>query len=520
MGTDGKALEYINHWAVTPQQLARIPLDKRGLGYVRVSEVGGRGDELISPELQEHSIETFAEREGIKIVYWMYDIDRSGRVFTKRHVGDAAQGVRDSNWRFVVLWKWSRWGRNLRESLIYLAQVEDEAGGLVRAATEDFDPTTTIGRFSRSQMLLIAELQSDMMSDGWKETQAKRRRDGLPHTAAPRWGYLYDKPTGYTPHPEQAPILKDAYERYVDGEAHRKLATEWNQRGLRTTAGNPWSQQSISRMMDTGFAAGLIRERTKPPKANEAGGKKGRSIWAFDVWRVGAHEAIISRDLWERYRARRDAQAAMAPRLRTAVHDLSGLMVCGYEGCGGPMVSAYSGKHRKHTWVCYRARDRKAHPFNSISNARAVDEVKTWLAKHAEGGEDVTERARRLEAATRASNEAEAIAREVSRLTRKRKRLVDLYTDGEVEREDYLEQKGEVDADLASAHDAHKSALARERAAGAHEPRAFGALLDEWDRFTPADHREALSRVLRHIVVTPGPFVPGQKVMPVPAWEE
>ena len=332
----------------------------------------------------------------------------------------------------------SRWGRTLRESLIYLAQVEDEAGGLVRAATEDLDPTTTIGRFSRSQMLLIAELQSDMISDGWKETQAKRRRDGLPHTAAPRWGYLYDKRAGYTPHPEHAPILK----------------------------------------------------------------------------------AIISRDLWEWYRACRDAQVAMAPRLRTAVHGLSGLMICGYEGCGGPMVSAYSGKHGKHSWVCYRARDRKAHPFNSISNARAVDEVKAWLAKHAEGGKDVTERARRLEAATLASNEAEAMGKEISRLTRKRKRLVDLYTDEAIEREDYLEQKAEVDAALAAARDTHKAALAREQSAGVHETRAFGALLDEWDRFTPADHREALSRVLRHIVVMPGPYVPGPKLMPVPAWEE
>jgi site-specific DNA recombinase len=121
---------------------------------------------------------------------------------------------------------------------------------------------------------------------------------------------------------------------------------------------------------------------------------------------LGGNEAVISGDLWERCRARGDAQAAMAPRLRTAVHDLSGLMVCGYEGCRGPMVSAYSGKHDKHSWVCYRARDHKAHLFNSVRNARAVDEVKAWLAKHAEGGQDVTERARCLRAASRAFSEA------------------------------------------------------------------------------------------------------------------
>jgi DNA invertase Pin-like site-specific DNA recombinase len=513
------AVQYANRWAVTPRELEGIPLDRRAVGYIRVSKVGRRGDELISPELQEHSIDTLAEREGLVIVYWVYDIDESGRTFTKRHVGEVCQGVRDKVWKLVVLWKWSRWGRDLKESLIYLSLVEDEAGGLVRAATEDFDPQTTIGRFSRSQMLLIAQLQSDMISDGWKETQAKRRREGLPHTGVARWGYLYDKAAGYAPDPEVAPILKNAYERYVVGGAHRALAHDWNARGLRTTTGSLWTPQSVGRMMDTGFAAGLIREHSKPPKATDTGPAARKTIWSYDVWRKGAHEAIISVDLWERYRARRLAQAAMAPRLRTAAHALSGLMVCGYEGCGGPMVSVYSGKYRKHAWVCYRARDTKSHAFNSVSNERAMVAVKAWLAREVQGGDDVTARARQLEVATRANDEADLLAKEVSRLTRKRKRLADIYTDEKIEREDYLEQKAEVDAALKAAQEAHGAAQARARAAEVHEVRAFGALLDEWDRFTPADHREALSRVLKHILIMPEPYSAG-KVVPIPAWAE
>jgi hypothetical protein len=270
--------------------------------------------------------------------------------------------------------------------------------------------------------------------------------------------------------------------------------------------------------MDTGFAAGLIREHSKPPKANDTGAKARKTIWAYDVWRRGAHEAIIPDDLWEKYRARRLAQAAMAPRLRTAAHALSGLMVCGYEECGGPMVSVHSGKYRKHNWTCYRARDQKTHAFNSVSNARAMVDVKAWLAREVEGGKDVTERARRLEAATKAHNEAELAEQEVQRLTRKRKRLLDLYTDGAADREDYEEQKAEVDAALAAAQDVCKAALVRGNAANVPTARAFGALLDEWDRFTPADHREALSRVLKHIVIMPGPYGPG-KVVPVPAWD-
>jgi DNA invertase Pin-like site-specific DNA recombinase len=474
-------------------------------------------EELISPELQRHAIDTFAEREGIKVVAEIPDIDKSGRSFTKRRVTEVIEAIKAGEYRYVILWKWSRWGRNLRESLIHLAAVE-EAGGTVRAATEDFDPQTTMGRFTRDQMLLIAQLQSDMISDGWRETQDRRRREGLPHTSAPRWGYQYNKRAGYTVDRELEPILKDAYERYVAGTPHRMLMREWNALGLRTTSGGAWTRQALVRMMDTGFAAGLIRERSKP---NEPGhnGTTGRSIWVFDVWRKGAHEAVISEELWEKYKAKREAQADMAPRLRTATHAMSGLLKCGYGDCGGPMVTQYSGKQKRHTWVCYRARDRKHHPFSSISNKRVLADVKAWLAANAEGGEDVTERARRLEVASRARNEAEMVEKEVDRLTRKRKRLVDLYTDEAVEREDYLEQKAEMDEALVAAQDAHKAALARERAAGVQVARAFGALLEEWDRFSPADHREALSRVLKHVKVMPGPYEPG-KVVPVPAWEE
>ncbi|MFG3602745.1 recombinase family protein [Micromonospora chersina] len=195
-------------WAVAPEELDRIPFEKRALGYIRVSDEKGRGEYLISPEIQKHSIQTLAGREDLVVVAWIYDKDKSGRYFTKRRVKDVAQGVRDRQWKNVLLWKWSRWGRNMKESLVYLSHVEDEARGIVRAATEDFDPRTSVGKFSRNQMLLIAELQSDMISDSWKEAQAKRRRDGLPHTGGPRFGYDYDRRTGYTVNEDQMKVLR------------------------------------------------------------------------------------------------------------------------------------------------------------------------------------------------------------------------------------------------------------------------------------------------------------------------
>ena len=68
---------------------------------------------------------------------------------------------------------------------MYIAQLE-EAGGQVEAATEHFDTDTSYGKFGRTMFLAMAQLVSDQMGDGWKETHNYRRGLGLPHTAAPR----------------------------------------------------------------------------------------------------------------------------------------------------------------------------------------------------------------------------------------------------------------------------------------------------------------------------------------------
>src|SRR5689334_16462611 len=105
----------------------------RAVGYVRVSKAR---EEMISPELQRHQIERFAVTRGMQVVAIVEDLDETGRSFTRRKVAAMVDAIESGEYSAVILWKWSRWGRNLLDSLIYLAQIE-RAGGSVHAATED-----------------------------------------------------------------------------------------------------------------------------------------------------------------------------------------------------------------------------------------------------------------------------------------------------------------------------------------------------------------------------------------------
>jgi len=498
---------------------------KKGVAYIRVSALMGRGEELISPEIQMDAIKAYADRHDIEVVDQIPDIDKSGRSFTKRRVNEVIEGIQEGLWTYVLLWKWSRWGRNLQRSLVHLSAVE-AAGGIVRAATEDFDPTTTMGKFTRDQMLLIAELQSNQISDGWRETHAIRRKMGLPFDGKPRWGYIYEDTKGakrYVPDPELAPVLKDLYEGYVAGAALRSLALELNARGLRTVKGTQWQGMKLGTMMDTGFAAGWIREKSDVPGEDRGTKRKGHSISSFDIWYEGSHEAIISQELWERYKARRAEQAAMPARTRTATYALSGLLTCGYADCGRNMVPHHrTGRNEgQMRWICHQAKHYKAHPYNSISDKRAMADVLAWVEEQVEGGADVTERARRYEVARKSASEAKDFQAEIDRLVAKRKRLIDFLADERITDEEFDEQTKDIAEQIETATAGRDAAKARESAAGVGLVVAFGALRDAWPRLQPNDHREALSKVVSQIVVGPSPYAHGRNTLRVlPKWEE
>lgn len=482
-------------------------------GYVRVSAVMGR-EELISPELQMHEITVWAARNRKRIVKVIMDIDKSGRTFTKRRVAEAITDIQNDLYKGVALWKWSRWGRNMKDSLIHLSRVE-EAGGAVAAATEDFDPETSMGRFTRDLILRLAELQSDQMSDGWKEVGAKRRRDGLPHTSRPYFGYWaptrsddanparYLKGDKYVINPEEATELRSAYERYNAGMTHWALADEWNAKGLLNTQGQRWNGQNLGRMMDTGFAAGLLRRRSKPPKSDGSGPSNGRSIWCFDIWDKGSHDPIIDTPTWEAYRAKRDATADMVPRLRKAAHALSGLLYCGI--CDSRMVAAYSGKHKKHNWVCPRGR-LKQHRFVSLSNRIAMTRVLAWVESKVGEYADVTVEAERMARSATAGVVVGILEAERDDLVAQRKRIADGVQAGAIETQDGAARALEVRVKLVGVEarlKIAKSALD----GGGMLVQAFTTLRDEWPKLPPHDHRELLSHVLRRGVVTP--FEPG-----------
>jgi len=489
------------------------------VGYVRVSTMR---EEKISPELQRTSIAAKAARDHVTISEWIEELDISGRGFGRRGVMRAIELVEAGQASAIYVWKFSRFGRNVKGVVLNNARIE-EAGGRLVSATEDVDAGTAVGRLSRGVIWHLDEFASDIIGEQWKETHARRRASGLPHHGQPRFGYCYHraaagergcpqgcKPggcaTGYVPDAETGRDAAWMYEAYVSGMSVLKIAVDLNGRGLRVPGrgayadgGHLWDQRSVRRYLDSGFAAGLLRVHDPACGCGNAQG------CARKVHQPGAHDPVIDVAVWEAYLRQRAARRRLPPRVEHPVYPLAGLVFCG--ACGGPMSAhgglTKSGYRRGYLYQCAAYKKARACEGTWITRHRVEAAVLAWL--HTVAG-DVDEAAKAERGKVRA-RKASAGARR--RLAAEAARYENALTRLTVQLAQELVPPGAYAAardDLAGRRDAALAALERLAADDDRVPdapvRVAAGLLRDWPTLPPASQRAILGHLVARCEVT------------------
>lgn len=452
-------------------------------------------EESISVELQEHVCREYARERGYDVVMVEADPGISGRTFVRPAVQRVMQAVEDKAVDVVVLWKWSRLSRSRRDWAIAADKVE-VAGGTIESATEPLDTATSTGRFARGMMVEMAAFESERIGDTWKESHARRVRQGLPANGKPRFGYLYtDK--HFEPDPATGPILAEAYRRYIAGESVYALVGWLNTAGYSTVAGygssgGPWSDRSLRRVLDSGFGAGYISYR-------------GELL-------PGKHEPVITEDEWKSFQAARQRRRITRSGERSQ-YMLSGLVRC---SCGSSMTAGQFGWQKKPKFRCKAAHDQRRHDGGYITMTVVEKAVHDWLDDFAGGLTHAAETEAKIAAKrSRSKVDAGKLAQDIAACDTQLSRLtVQLVQEVVPEsayvsaRDEITERKESLERRLVEVED-----TARTLPASSAD---VEALIEAWDELSIAARREALRRLIRHVLVYPGR--PHGKCVIVPVW--
>ncbi len=527
------------------------------IAYIRVSRVGQR-QVLVSPDTQLDAIRLNAKTKSKRIVKVVSDIDKSGREFTKRRVPEVIEDIKNGVAASVTVYRWSRWGRDLEYSLHYIGLVK-EAGGRVDSAAEDIPQDNAAARFNRDTIMRVDQMFSEQIGEGWQAVHQRRRDDGLPHSGRDRFGYVYintaailerdlkdedsphrgwsdcekcrDKVAHFLPHPAEGPALAHLYTEYNKGATAKALVRYLNDRGFRTPFDNLWTSQALMQMLDTGFGAGLIRERS--PKLLEKfkvqRDKNGTSVRnnlrTFDVWRAGAQPALITEAEWKTYVARRLAQSELPTRLRKPAHALSGMMFC--KLCARRMTARYGGRARTLGWECSWKNTFHPGVHVSMSNSNALAISRQWVLSHAgQPDEPVDVTALREFSAGEgiAARSASTVQAEIEQDVKAHSKLVIMNARSMIDDEQFAVAKAEIEKNLNRLR--HELALL-EVVTERPDYEAFASLAETWDRVladVPGDLNPALRELIAFVIVEPahgrGRWPdPAQRVEVVGAWE-
>lgn len=463
---------------------------ERAIVYVRQSTAK---EESISPATQREHCMRHAAKEGYEVVDVVEDLDLSGRNFKKRSIGPIINRVRQGEATVVITWKWSRWGRNLMESLLCMNELKD-AGGKLESATEPIDASTSAGKFSVHQLLAIAELQSDQIGESWRDAQRAMLRNGLPPHGGPRLGYLYENKQ-YTIHPVVGPVLRNAYEQYVAGLGFNQLTRQFRELGIKTTRGVLMGSTSLAYSMDSGFAAGYIRLVKHSRLLNDRAPLEEVFV-PSDRW-----EPIIDKSLWEAYRQERAGRRSATPRSLHATHALSGIPRCA--GCGA--IMGYRADRKR--WTCQTS-DVKSTRFCPIRVSIADDELNAavldWLTDHRDGrGPALESLLARKQKALSIEADIESHRSELERQKGRLSKLIELAMDGSFTQAEIADKKAEIQEAIEQSQAALDQATSK---VGAHRlPPAttFGALLEGWEVLDPTLVNRGVKSVMDSLYVYP-----------------
>jgi DNA invertase Pin-like site-specific DNA recombinase len=295
----------------------------------------------------------------------------------------------------------------------------------------------------------MAHQESKVKSANVRKGMARRRAAGK-HTGGQVFGYVRHTDLGLTEDPATAPTVRRIFELVAGGKSQAEVARLLNREGVRPMRGAQWTQGSI---------AAMLRRRTYLGEipADDWRSRTRRNI--VEEWTAGAHEPIVSEELWKAANAARERAASVKGRRGgprpNAGHLLPGRMLR-HAACGSAMTPVSGDEKQDGTvsgwYVCSGQKSGVCDEGYRVGMADVDDAITGYLA---EVGIDVEKSLRLVREAAKSHQEATA-----SELDRARheaataeanvKRVRRDYMEGRITAEDWQSLRADLEGECAA----------------------------------------------------------------------
>src|ERR1019366_8969685 len=271
--------------------MASAPI-RRCVIYTRKSSEEGLGQDFNSLHAQREACEAFIRSqagEGWKLIKTAYDDGGfSGGSMERPALQLLMSHIREGSIDVVVVYKVDRLTRSLAD-FARMVELFDAQDISFVAVTQQFNTTTSMGRLTLNVLLSFAQFEREVIGERIRDKVAASKRKGIWMGGSVPIGYdVRDRKL--LVNESEVKTVQHIFERYLELCSVRLLKKDLDSRGIvsasrvsrkgNTRGSKPFSRGALYNVLSNPIYVGEIRHR------NER--------------HPGQHEAVVSRDLWER----------------------------------------------------------------------------------------------------------------------------------------------------------------------------------------------------------------------------
>ena len=350
--------------------------------YLRYSSQ--KQDDGVSIEMQTDEINAYCAKNNLVVRKWYIDTATSASkkaAETRDGFFELIQNIKSGDTAGTLLvYSTSRAFRNSYESHKYRKFLR-ERGIRLMSATQHIDEDTSSGRLTTNILADIDQYKAEELSDYVSSAMRTMVKRGFWTGAPVPLGYKVipadddGKPRKkYAIDEETAEFAKEAFKRYIDGEAPADIARRFNRYGLITSKGNPYNAEAVRCILYNDFYTGTRRLKMK-----------GQDELVFE----NSVPAIIDKAtfaLAQKIRVERRTNPKPKPKTAKSRYLLTGKIICGEcakRGIDGFMIGNTSttprnGKTYYH--FSYMCNKKKRYRDCQIKNVRR-DDLETFVLR-------------------------------------------------------------------------------------------------------------------------------------------